>query len=258
MPTIRDTVEALSPTWLQRTVGVRLLYSVAIQLDAYWVRIEQGVKAAMPGQGVTTALPYTGDDRQMERYAGETDEAYGDRLAGAWDTWRRAGSARELIHQVQTMCRWISNVATPVRTVSEQGGHTSAVWDERASLTGTYIHTRVSPTNWQWDTNDRWWRGWLIIDSSVGPWTSDGTWGSDAGLWGDGGTWGSNATVAQVALLEATVRKWKPLHSTVQIIVTWTAGLLDSTDTAPPNPNADGYTAVWQAAQNAIFGREVT
>lgn len=257
MPTLRDSLDNIAPPWLQRTVGARFLYAIAIQLDAYWVMAEQGVKARFPGRGVNTALPYNGADRDLERYLSEPDADYATRLQDAIDTWRGAGGPRELINQVQIACKWILNVATPVRTVSEQGAHTSAVWDERASLTSSFVHQRTAPTNWQWDTNDRWWRAWLIIDSTLGPWATDGTWGSP-GVWGDGGTWGSNATVAQVAQLEAIVRKWKPAHSTVQIIVTFAATELESTDAAPPNPNADGYTAAWQATKQAIFGREIT
>lgn len=255
MPTLRDSLDSIAPPWLQRTVGVRLLYALAIQLDAYWVMAEQGVKARFPGT-VAGALPYNGADRDLPRYLGEPDADYAARLRDAHRSARAWGSARELISQVQIASKWISAVATPVRTVSEQGAHASAVWDERASLTGSFVHTRVAPTNWQWDTNDRWWRTWLIIDSTAGPWQTDGTWGSP-GVWGDGGTWGSTATVAQVQQLEDLVRKWKRAGSTVQIIVTFASTLLESSDAAPPNPNADGYTAAYQAGLNAIFGREI-
>lgn len=34
MPTLRDSLDNIAPPWLQRTVGARFLYAIAIQLDA--------------------------------------------------------------------------------------------------------------------------------------------------------------------------------------------------------------------------------
>ena len=259
--TLRDVAEAVSPPWLTNRVGLRFVYAMAVQCDAFWQLARTGVKAHMPG--VTgypaTALPYVGSERQLDRYEGESDAVYAARLAYAHDRHRGKGGARELVNQVQTMCAGLSSTATPVRTVSNTG-----VWDSRPAMIAApadastgFTHLRSAPNNWVWDAlTTRWWRGWLIIDSTNAPWVKD-MWG-DPGVWGDGGVWGCNATVAQVTALESVVRKWKSEHSTIQIIVTFASGLFEPADTSPPNPNGTSDTFAWQAAQAAIFGRSIT
>jgi hypothetical protein len=247
--TIRDAVAGLSPPWLTNRVGGRLLYSIAIQCDAFWELARQGVKAHMPGlEGATaSALPYVGSERQLDRYLLETDAQYAARLTTPHDTHRGAGGPQELINQLQTAVTYRNAGAdVPVRAVSNTG-----VWWSRPSLTGEFTQTKSSPNNWVWDAlTTRWWRGWVIIDTTAGPWTVD--------IWGTPGTWGSDATVAEVAQVERIVTLWKAAHETIQIIVTFDASLFEPTDTSPPNPNGTSDTFVWQAAQSAIFGRSIT
>lgn len=252
--TIRDAVEALSPPWLVRPNGLRFVYSIAVQLDAFWQLAREGVKAKLPG--VTgypaTALPYVGSERELDRYEGESDAVYADRIRYAHDRHRGKGGPRELINQLQTMCAGLSSSAVPVRAVSNAGR-----WWSRASQSAEFAQTFSSPNNWVWDAyTARWWRGWVVIDSTIAPWVKD-MWG-DPGVWGDGGTWGSNATVAQVASVESIVRKWKSAHETIQIIVLFDSTVFDPTDTSPPNPNGTSDTFVWQASQPALFGRSIT
>jgi len=252
--TIRDAVEAISPPWLTRTNGLRFMYGVAVQLDAFWQLAREGVKAKLPGVDgyPATALPYVGSERQLDRYEGESDVTYAARIAYAHDRHRGAGGPRELINQLQTMCAGLDVGPTPVRAVSNAGR-----WWERASMTSEFVQTFSTPNNWVWDAlTTRWWRGWVIIDSTLGPWTVD-VWGHP-GTWGDGGTWGSDATVAQVAAVESVVRKWKSAHESIQIVLTWSATTFEASDASPPNPNGTSDTFVWQAAQAAIFGRFIT
>lgn len=251
--TIRDAVAGISPPWLSRTVGARLLYSMAIQADAFWELVRQGVKAHMPGTdgSPTTALPYVGSERQLDRYEYETDAQFAARCQTPHDTHRGQGGPQELINQLQTMASYLG-ATPPVRAVSNSG-----VWWSRASLASAFVQTHSSPNNWVWDAlTGRWWRGWVIIDSSAGPWTVD-IWGTP-GTWGDGGTWGSDATVAQVAMVERIVRTWKAAHESIAIIVSFDSGLYEPTDTSPPNPNGTSDTFAWQASQSAIFGRTIT
>jgi hypothetical protein len=252
--TIRDYVESISPPWLARFYGLRLLYSIAIQADAFWELARQGVKAHMPlAPGYPpSALPYVGSERDLDRYEGETDAVYAARIRYAHDRHRGQGGPQELINQAQTMTAGLTSAAVPVRVVNNAGR-----WWSRASQSADFVQTVSSPNNWVWDAlTTRWWRARLIIDSTLGPWTVD-VWGHP-GVWGDGGTWGSNATVAQVASIESVVRKWKSRHESIQIIVTWSATTFEPTDASPPNPSGTSDTFVWQAAQAAIFGRVIT
>jgi hypothetical protein len=253
--TLRDGIAELSPPWFRNTVAVRLLYSIAIQADAFWDICRMGAKAHMPRMTgyAPSALPYMGSERQLDRYALESDVQYAARLQTPHDTHRGQGGPRELINQLQLMATYRNaGAAVPVRAVSNSG-----VWWSRASLTSEFVQTHSSPNNWVWDAfTTRWFRGWVIIDTSAGPWTVD-IWGTP-GTWGDGGTWGSDATVAEVAMVERIVRLWKSAHETVQIIVTFDASLYEATDASPPNPNGTSDTYAWQSVQSAIFGRSVT
>lgn len=253
--TIRDAIEAQLPPWLKETVGVRLVYSMTVQADAMWELWRQGVKAHMPGADgyPTSALPYVGSERQLDRYEDETDAQFAARCQTPHDTHRGQGGPRELINQLQTAATYLAGgAAVAVRAVSNSG-----VWWSRPSLTGEFTQTHSSPNNWVWDAlTTRWWRGWVIIDSSAGPWAVD-VWGTP-GVWGDGGVWGCDATVAQVAMIERIVRTWKSAHESIQIIVSFGSGLYEPTDTSPPNPNGTSDTFAWQASQAAIFGRTIT
>ena len=251
--TIRDAIEAQLPPWLKETVGVRLVYSMTVQADAMWELWRQGVKAHMPGadEWPDSALPYVGSERQLDRYEAESNAQFAARLQTPHDTHRAQGHPRELINQLQTMASYLG-ATPPVRAVSNAG-----VWWSRASLAADFVQTHSSPNNWVWDAlTTRWWRGWVIIDSSAGPWTVD-IWGTP-GTWGDGGTWGSDATVAQVAMVERIVRLWKSAHESIQIIVSFDSSLYEPTDTSPPNPSGTSDTFAWQASQAAIFGRTIT
>ena len=253
--TIRDAVAGIAPPWLTNTVGARFLYSIAVQCDAFWELARQGVKAHMPGETAFTAsaLPYLGAERMLDRYIDETDDEYAARLAIPHDTHRGAGGPQELINQLQLSATYLNaGGAVPVRAVSNSG-----VWWSRPSLTGEFTQTKSAPNNWVWDAlTTRWWRGWVIIDTSAGPWTVD-IWGTP-GTWGDGGTWGSDATVADGAQFQRIVTLWKAAHETVQIILTFDSSLFEPTDASPPNPNGTSDTYAWQASQNAMFTGPIT
>jgi len=245
---LRDSIIAISPPHLAGEGGTAeaLQYSIATVLDGIKDWMVQGVLASMPGYGTSDALYLIGKDMGIDRGPTETDAHYIDRLQGAIDSHRVRGSPVELLKQ---LAAWFSpSVATPLRLVSN-----NAVWHE-INLTTLVVTKTVVGTNWTWDAYAaiRWWRGWLIIDASGGPWTPD-LWG-DPGTWGDGGTWGSNATVDQVKQLQRWVERWKPGHiACMNIIVAFDAGLYVVADTSPPNPNGTSDTPAWRVTQNAIF-----
>lgn len=244
----RDYILEISPPWLTKKGGTAeaIQYSEAIGVDGLGEWAIDGVKASMPGYGPSDALSYVGRDMLIDRGPNETDAHYETRLQRAVDSHRVNGSGPELCRQ---LLAWFSpTTATPIRIVSN-----SAVWHEINTTTEIVTKTVVG-TNWNWDsfTSTRWWRGWVIIDSTVAPWTAD-LWDL-VGLWGDGGTWGSNATANEVGALRRIVDRWKPAHLAVlNIIVTFAATLFERTDASPPNPNGTSDTPLWRLGYNAIF-----
>jgi hypothetical protein len=245
----RDSIVEVSPPWLTERGGVAeaIQYAEGLVVDAIGQMMIEGVKAAMPGIGTTEALSLIGRDMQIDRGPLETDQHYVDRLRVAIDSHRVKGSAGELLKQLSA---WFSpSVATPIRLVSN-----AAVWHE-INLTTLVVTKTVVGTNWTWDalTATQWSRGWVVIDSSAGPWFPEGLWGSP-GAWGDGGTWGSTATPGEVAAIRRIVDTWKPAHiQATNIIVSFSAGQFSRTNASPPNPSGNSDQPSWRLGYNAAF-----
>lgn len=245
----RDSILAVSPPFLTEEGGVAeaVQISEGDALDGLTDWMIEGVEAAMPGVGTPTALYLIGTDMSLDRYPGDTDEHYALRLQRAVDSHRVHGNGPELLRQLRGF--FFPSNDTPVRLVSD-----SAVWHEIDLITGV-ITKSVVGDNWTWDgfTGVRWWRGWIIIDSSVGPWQNDGAWG-DPGDWGDGGTWGSTATLDEVTLIRRIVSRWKPAHMIAKyIIVCFNTTDFERPDASPPNPDGSGDDAAWRVGYDAAF-----
>ncbi len=229
----RNSIENIVPPWLAKGVAQRIGYVVGLMLDAYTDQVREGIKARFPGEGTSDALGPLGRDRQMERGPTETDTGYAARLSGAFDAWRRAGSAYAILTQLRA---YSPSDWPPMRAVSNR-----AVWHEIDTTTGAVTKT-VDGTNWQWDPagaampfRQKNHRGWIIIQGST-LWEID-EWGAD-GEWGDGGVWGSNMTDAEGRALAGIIRKWKDARSFVPtVIVTFDDALFLAAADPVDNPN---------------------
>ncbi len=225
----RASLRAIVPDFLLDVVNDSLGFAQMVTLDAIGDWLYYGVKARYPAYAPPDALGHIGNDQGIDRGPAQSDDGYRVQLRQAWDTWANAGGARTILAQ---LAAYFVNVATPpLRAVSN-----SAVWHEYNWATGRTTKTVVG-TNWDWDGLARWWRGWVIIDSTDGPWTIK-RWG-DGGDYGDGGTWGSSATVDEWTSLKKIVGKWKPANVAARIILTFDPSALLRTNAAPPNPDGD-------------------
>lgn len=236
--TIRDSIAAIVPEWLDGFVAKRLMWSIGLVLDADWTLTEEGIKARMPGVGTPEALPYIGADRLIDKGPAESNESYAARLSSAFDTWRGAGNPYKLLEQLRS---YFLPSPPALRVVSD-----NSIWHEIDPTTGDVTRTKVSPRNWVWDPfaadltdTPRWHRGWVIIDSSNGPW-SQWMLGEPGVTLGDGHTLGSTATVDEVASVQRIVRRWKPQHvHAMHVIVTFDPTLF-RTINAPGSPMPSG------------------
>lgn len=254
----RDSIQAISYPPLTEEGGTAeaVQYAEGDVMDAIADWMTEGVKASMPGIGTPDADYLIGIDMQIDRGPNETSTHYETRLRKAVDSHRIQGSPPELLRQ---LLAWFSpSTVTPLRLVSD-----SAVWHEIDTSTEVVTKTVVG-TNWTWDsftwngTTGRWHRGWVIIDSSSGPWANDGVWG-DPGTYGDGGTWGCTATPAEVVSIRNIVDRWKPAHITcMNIIVTFDASLFERTDASPPNPDGTSDAAAWRVGYDAAFWKGIS
>ena len=248
MTTFRDSIIAISPPWLSGLVGGALQFTNAIGLDAVAQWTIEGVKASMPGIGTPDALPYIGRDRNIDRGPTETDAAYAARLSAAFDTWATAGTATTLLQQFNAY--FSPNTATPLYLVAN-----NSTWHSINTATNAVTKT-PNAGNWTWDANaaTAWARGWVIIDSTNGPWTPDYWSSTDSSVWGDGGTWGSSAPLTAVSQLNSLLDKWRPANvSPAQIIVMFSSTLFIPSNAPGTGPGGMGNLAVWQAMQNAMF-----
>lgn len=234
MADFSTSLRAIAVAWLKGPTADALLTSPTTVLNALAGWAVQGVRAKFPDLAPPDALGYIGNDRNLERGPAQTDAGYAVQLRRAFDTWRVAGNASTVLRQ---LAAYFAGAATPpLRVVSD-----SAIWHEYDWPTNGVTKTKVG-TNWQWDglTGTRWWRGWVIINSTSGPWTRH-LWGSGGDRWGSSGrTWGSSATRSEVESIIRIVKKWKPAHvHAIYVIVTFDNTLFRRTDNSPPNPNGD-------------------
>lgn len=242
----RHSILEISPPFLLGENGTAIQYAEGVALDGLGDWMIQGVQASMPGFGTEDALYLCGRDMQIDRGPNETDAHYINRLQSAIASHRIRGNGGELLRQ---LLAWFSpSVSTPIRLVSNR-----AVWHEIDLSTEVVTKTNVG-TNWIWDAfaSTRWWRGWVIIDSSAGPWTAD-FW-DDGETWDDGGVWDSTATPEEFGALRNIIDKWKPARMVCKnIIVTFDATLFRRINASPPNPNSNGEDSAWRAPLAASF-----
>jgi hypothetical protein len=84
-------------TW---RAGERLRFPPGVHYREVATRIGATVAAADSPDGEATRLRLIGDTRSIERYPGESDAGYCERLASAFPTWRKACTPNAIIEQL--------------------------------------------------------------------------------------------------------------------------------------------------------------
>jgi hypothetical protein len=171
---LRDLILAISPPWLRNGIGPgalgegmgdgRLMYLFGLGGDLGLEKLDQGMRAHMPGYGTATALPLIGDDRVLVQAPGEGEDSFVLRCKSFLRDWSFAGSNWGLLEQVRF---YVTPFLPAVRVVSNSG-----VWDWFASGApntdpdGSWI----PPIHWphpgslSWDDlSSAWWRSWMIL-----------------------------------------------------------------------------------------------
>lgn len=249
LTSFRASIKEICPPWLQGEQGYRVMYSLAFQLDivAEWLRI--GILQRMPGQAQTSALPFIGLDRQISRGRAESDEAYIQRLRGAFQTWKFAGNAPTLIKQIRaSLAPQTRRVRYVVNGVEADGTTRFADWWTVES-DGTLSYHRAEPNNWNWDDTWDQIRFWVILyGTSLTPWY----WG-DGHLWGGGQSWGFQETSFEYQDILSLQDKWKCAgsHSWEDggLIITNDDALFDPTGSGAGYPNG-----TWDDPSNRVAG----
>lgn len=187
---MRDAVKVLSPPFLSDDsprspqtptggVGGRFMYNLGLASDALLEKVNQGVKARMPGVGDPSALPLIGNDRVMTQGPGETNTAFASRLQQSFDIWQRAGSARAVLELVAGYTAGQQGTyAGQVPIAAIVGGYRAEKWDwlYNTSPVAPPVHYQEPAPNWVWDGKEasEWWRSWLVLYSYLNPPTRTG------------------------------------------------------------------------------------
>ena len=217
----RDVIKAISPPWLAQGTNEKYMYNFGLACDALLEKLNQAVKAHMPGLGTPTALPYIGRDRVMVQGPYEDNDNFATRLSKAFDTWQRAGSARAVMGQAMTYVTGFdaeeAGQAPRCVIVGTDGEGVYTNWHTYFNTSDlekapAYIRKdNITATSgvWDWDGEYLYFRRWLVLFFGPGS-TIEGeeTWGN--GTWGESdGSWGFNIESTFFDVLRGLVRLWK-------------------------------------------------
>lgn len=194
-----------APPWLRGEWGGRIVEFVGFLFDTIE---EESFEAGAAGSIESPTFPVDalaliGSERNIERYNAETDDQYAARVQGAWVAWPQAGTMNGLLSQL-----------------------TAAGFDAEIK----------EMRDWDWDGDAaNWSRVWVVLHNTG--WVRN-KWG-DGRKWGEG-VWGVNASRDEVHTLRRLIRKWKPAHVVVIVVVvldevTWAAEQPDGTWGNPAN-----------------------
>lgn len=93
MPTYKDYIIDISPTWLQEADGQSFSRGYAQLKDAAIASAKQAVLERMPDRASPEALELLGGERQLDKGTAETEDEFRARIKDAWSQWQYAGTA---------------------------------------------------------------------------------------------------------------------------------------------------------------------
>lgn len=98
--TYRDTLRAICPPWLQNGLAEKVLYSIAVMLDAAGDALNAGLKIRFPNVYTDESLPLIGSERRIRRGRTEDAETYTPRLESWLTDHRRRGGPYAMLEQI--------------------------------------------------------------------------------------------------------------------------------------------------------------
>lgn len=206
--TFRDTIRKIAPPWLQRDVAEKVLYALAIQIDACADALVAGVKLRFPGVYSDESLPLLGRERRIARGRTETNAVYASRLARWLDDHRRRGGPYALL--LQLFAHYApSNFA--ISLVYRSGRRFSM--DTAGAIARDII--AFSP-----DSEPAKWARWWLYYAWPDPGLALRIWGvSTPSTWGSDHVWGSNLTPQDVVDLRLVPSEWNAAHCFGRVVL---------------------------------------
>lgn len=218
-----------SPPWLRDPTGTAWALALGTTKDGYLEAAKRAVRARFPGDAPLDALVRLARtfnlDTRLAALLGP--EALSPLLAAAWDAWAQSGTKPGLVARL-----------------AELGLSEPQIFEA-----------------WEWaPSSPRWWRFWVVLQPSPyinsifshWPWPSDmladGTWASP-GTWSAGGPWAESVPPAWLALVRATIAKWKPKHAVCERIIFLQSGQTFGTRVRRPDGSLTWAPMAWLPAQ---------
>lgn len=224
---------ALVP-WLDGPVGRAFVGAVGRAQDAELSKLVEAMRMRNPPDAPDDALVYLGRDRMLEQGPAETPAAYRLRIDNAHNIWLWAGSHDGVLSAFEPFFLPLGGAAFISATSTSPPSSSSVQVLNNHEI--------------EWDANTGWFsRGFILIDSTGGPWTTDGTWDDDASLWEEEpevtGTWDSSASPSELSYIRRTIRRLKADPAYPVTIAVWLADNLEDGYWDSPGFYDDG--GVW-------------
>lgn len=251
---LRDALTSIVPNWLANrpglNTGFKVLWAMALMCDVLIEVALQGLRAAWPGKGTSTALPLVGQSRGLIQGPNEPDASFAAWCRAWLTTWFNAGSAELLAQNIQRYLTPSSGPLPVVRVVDRQGQWVTANADGSTTF--------QVDTAWNWDSVSNperasWWGDiWIVIVPS--PYAVYANLAAWSGVWGVPNSTGLGHAVPQsdVDNILSTVSTWKGLHNYVQAIIWTTNTVLFVPGSLSASGNPDGTWGTWSKVVNGV------
>lgn len=205
----RESFTELTPSWLNREDGEKVLFSLTALIDLYAQRAYEALLARMPSFCPPDGLGKLGRDRRVVRGIAESRESFVNRLLRSKTALKKRGTAFEIIRQIRAYI----NQPVMVRVVDVSGN-----W-YTIDAEGTEIfQPHLGNWNWDGDTSNKA-KLWVIIYSpNSEPW-AERVW-DDAGNWGDENHyWGGTFLDNQIQDIVNLAVDWAPQGAIVSHVI---------------------------------------
>lgn len=150
------------------------MYTLGLVSDLLLDKCNQAQRIRMPGQGDVSQIPYLADDRVLVQGPAESNANFIVRLRKSLKTWKRAGSRKAVMGQLQAYLQGLQpGVVASLPGLTIVGGNlTYTTWDTLRTdspLGAKPARSTHTPINWDWDGKLKPWRAWLILYMSLVP-----------------------------------------------------------------------------------------
>jgi hypothetical protein len=151
-----NAIKKITPPWLQRSVGGRVMRALASVVDDHVDRLVFGVRLRFPGFDVDDidpdALALIGRERRILRGPAEAPATYAARLRTWWDAHRGRGGPYALLEQLRAF--FLGTLEVRMDVVAQSG---TRYWmDEDGVITRDAIE-------WDGDGTGKWARVWVFF-----------------------------------------------------------------------------------------------